>query len=124
MWVVYGVAALGSVTCSAPKGGGTLAPMAGAIPEEAVTRGLPEHAGEWGVERTIPLKPETWQAKPPCRRDEGEVEVRSACWIPTTMRPPCGKLYRHPAPPDSGVTGDVCYRAVRAEPKPPTTLER
>jgi len=61
------------------------------------------------AEQKVPMSTLPGQRVAPCDAEAGEEAIYGNCWVGVvSVKPPCGRLFRH---------GDICYRPVAADPK-------
>jgi hypothetical protein len=63
----------------------------------------------------MPDRPYSNQAKPPCRPQQGEVEINGGCWVEIVKRPPCVGTFEYKG---------RCYAVVgERSPRPPQSIQ-
>lgn len=65
--------------------------------------------------RTVPESPEEWMQRRPCRPENDEVEIRSACYLPLERKPPCKAAQYEWA--------GRCFAAIAKQRRPSTSID-
>lgn len=102
--------ALLSYSCANPKWD-TIPPTTEPHPSEGV---IDLDDKKTPTQRGIPARPESWQKRPPCDTESGEVALNGACYVELKKTPPCGRALEYKG---------GCYRPVVRPERLPTSIQ-